>query len=60
MFAQKIRVLPTSFEPQPVFLVTSAKLDPAVDARIVSAFKELRKNGELSAIFAKYGLSAEE
>ena len=60
MFAQKIRVLPTSFEPQPMYLVTSAKLDPAVDARIVAAFKVLRKNGELASIFAKYGLNVDE
>ena len=58
--ASKIRVLPTAFEPQPVFLVVSRKIDPAVDAKITSAYKVLRKNGELAAIFAKYGMIQDE
>ena len=59
-WAQKIRVLPTTFERQPLYLVVSRKVDPAVDARIVAAFKVLEKNGELNAIFGKYGLTAEQ
>ena len=59
MFAQKIRVLPTALEPQPMYLVVSRKVDPAVDAQIVAAFKVLRNSGELSAIINKYGLTVD-
>lgn len=57
MFDQKIRVLPHAFEPQPMYLAVSKKVDPAVDARIVAAFKVLRTRGELAEIFKKYGMS---
>ncbi|QDL52953.1 substrate-binding periplasmic protein [Rhodoferax aquaticus] len=57
MVSEKLRVLPTSLEPQPLFIVVSKKLDPGVDARITAAFKVLKANGELSAIFKKYGIA---
>lgn len=57
MFDQKVRVLPRAFEPQPMYLAVSKRVDPAVDGRIVAAFKVLRTRGELAEIFKKYGMS---
>ncbi len=55
-FAGKIRVLPNTFEPQPVYLVVSNKQPTTIDASILAAFKVMRANGELDVIFKKNGL----
>lgn len=56
--AGKIRILPTKFESQEMYVVVSKKLDVTVDAKISAAYASLRKSGELEAIFKKYGLTA--
>lgn len=59
MFNQKVRVLPTSLEDQPMYLVVSRKVAPAVDAQLAAAFKVLRNSGELSAIVKRHGLTVD-
>jgi polar amino acid transport system substrate-binding protein len=57
MFGEKLRVLPVVFESQPLYLVVSKSVAPDVDARIVAAFKVLQTNGDLFAIFKRYGIA---
>lgn len=54
----KIRILPSTFEPQVTYIVVSKKLPPSVDLRIRAGIAELRKTGELQQILTKYGLKA--
>jgi glutamate/aspartate transport system substrate-binding protein len=54
--AGKIRILPTAFEQQALYLVVSAKAKPSLDSKISAAFMTLRKRGELDVIFKRYGL----
>lgn len=56
-FAKKVRLLPTRYETQQMYIVVSKKLDVQVDAKISAAFATLRKSGELETIFKKYGLT---
>ncbi len=50
----KIRILPTSFETQPTYIVVSKKVPMSVDKRIHAAMAEMRQTGELRHILAKY------
>lgn len=57
MFGEKLRVLPVAFESQPLSLVVSKSVVPDLEARIVAACKVLQTNGDLLAIFKRYGIA---
>ena len=58
--AGKIRILPTSFETQPTYIVVSKRVPLSVDKRIHTAIDELRRSGELRQVLTKYGLAPAE
>jgi len=50
----KVRILPAVLRLEPLYLVTSPQLDPAVTARIAAALQRLDSSGELARIRAPY------